>query len=208
MKFYLLLIWFIVAVLAISVTGCGRYGLGGSVSTQYSLDGVKRIAPGLGSNDPLTFNQSTYLVSTTSHLLLRFETLSTYVDNIDDTAGKYIQIQITVSDSALVAAAVSSLHLCPITKAWMMLASWELAHPFGGGDRWTTPGGDYEASGCVSGTQSIGTSNILYDMTQWFKDYPKGRKKNDGLILISSQDIVIIGETSGTYSPRILFNTF
>lgn len=203
---YALIVWFV--VLLVILTGCGlpRFGTT-SVPTQYSLDGVKRITPGLGSDNPTTWGQNSYPVNTDSHVLLRFEKLSEHTSKIDTT--DKVEFQITIAETEHMASALQQLKLCPVTKSWMMLATWELAHPILGGEAWSTPGGDYDNSGCVLGTQSANSSkSIVFDMTQWFIDYPKGRGTNYGIIAVSSQLINIVGEQSGSFSPRISFHEF
>lgn len=206
---YAFIVWGMVLTLLLT-SGCGLARLGfGSIPSEYSLDGVKRLSPGTASDDSTTWGQSAYRVSAQSHLLLRFEKLDSHVSHIDTTSPNAVEIQVSLTDPSEMDLALTELQLCPVTRSWMMLATWELAHPFMGGERWTAAGGDYEPAGCVVGTQvESSTKTISFDVTQWFKDYPRGRGVNDGLLALSIQPIHIVGDQSGSYSPRISFQEF
>jgi hypothetical protein len=87
----------------------------------------------------------------------------------------------------------------------MMLATWDAAHPFAGSGRWAAPGGDFDPAGCQPASQVNGQS-LLFDVTQWFIDFPRGRGVNYGLIMVAIAPVTILGDNSGSYSPRILWN--
>lgn len=193
-------------LVGVLITGCGSYGNRDvSVTTQHAMDGVKRIYPGVKTNDPASYGQSTYLIHSTSHLLLRFESLSQYANRIDTNSGKKIELLLSVPTAAEQANAITSVRVCPINKSWMMLATWELAHPFGAGDPWETPGGDYEFSACVSGTTD-GETNLRFDVRQWYINYPQAQGFNHGLLVLSDKEVRIIGEKSASLSPRLIFD--
>lgn len=198
-------------LVVILTAGCGleRLGTYKPLPSSYAFDGVKLLTPAKGSDDTSTWSQASYLVSPTSHVLLRFESLSSHTGDIDTSAGKTVDVQLSLADAGQMVLALSELKLCPVTRSWMMLATWELAHPFLGGEKWATAGGDYDAGGCVLGTQVSGsTSAIKYNMTSWYRDYPKGRATNFGLLAIANQTINIVGEQSGGAYPRISFEEY
>lgn len=200
----LILVWLGV-LFTIILTSCGK-NWGSAVPTQYSLDGVKRITQGTAGDEKSTWGQERYTVSTTSRLLLRFETLAKHVPDIDTSGGKKVTVLLSLKNASDLTSAIANLKLCPVTRAWMMLASWDLAHPFLGGEAWSSKGGDYETAGCVLPTQlASSTATLEYDMTQWYIDYPKGRGYNYGLLTVTTQIFEIEGDQSGSYSPRIAF---
>jgi hypothetical protein len=197
---------------SVLLTACALEDLRGTASPQlYSMDGVKLVGDGIEDmQDPATFGQASYPISPSRHLLLRFESFRDKWDSIDTSPGKKVQVQLAVLDSGQLGSAVNSLRLCPVTRNWMMLATWRLAHPFGQDGKWAQLGGDYDGAGCVQGMlpSTPDGKSILFDMTQWFTNYPRARGLNYGLILISDSPTAVAGETSGSYSPRILFDQF
>jgi hypothetical protein len=181
----------------------------------YSMDGVKYIAPSVADGAaPMTYNQPTYAISDSGRLLLRFESLSNKLDQISLADGRRVSLEIGLPAGSDASAAISSIEVCPILKNWMMLATWDRAHPMPGG-AWSRDGGDYDPEGCVRGALSAKTGAaarstnepqvIQFDVTQWFVDYVKGRAQNYGLILLSGNggEVTVIGDADGTYSPRI-----
>lgn len=193
------------AGLLIALAGCERLGKGINGSQVYSLDGVKRIAPEITrGDDPTTYTQASYALSPTSRLLLRFESFAEYVGSINADLVD-IRMRVAVVDPPKLVDALGALRLCPLIENWMMLATWTHAHPFGGG-RWATPGGTHDEAGCVTAAAVPGDTRALqFDLHQWFLDYARGRAANYGLLLIATAPVEILGDTSGTYSPRILF---
>ncbi|NDF15675.1 hypothetical protein EB061_10190, partial [bacterium] len=169
----------------------------------YSMDGVKLISPQIQrGDDPSTFGQNHYTLSPTQRLLLRFESLSSKVAAIQVSGGKKVEFEVTPTDPAQLESAKASLSLCPLTQNWMMLATWENAHPFGNNGQWSTAGGDYEPLGCVRAARTEGDS-LFFDITRWVIDYPRGRNENFGQLLLSDSNQQIFGEKSGSHSPRI-----
>lgn len=199
----------LVLSLTFVLTGCGL-DLGVPATPQlYSLDGVKLLVQSNDKGqDPSTFLQATYSIDPSHRLLLRFENLETQVGSVDLSQGKTVQMRLAVPDASQTAAAISTLKLYPVTRPWMMLASWDYAFPFGDSGRWKQPGGDFDSDGGVVAVLSPDDARVLnFDVTQWFLDYPRGRSVNYGLILTSSTPVTVVGDTNGTYSPRIAFDS-
>ena len=172
----------------------------------YSLDGTKWISPSItDGNDPRTMNQTLYAVSPAGRLLLRFESLSSKESSISLGDGRRVYIDIALKSGENAANAEASLELCPLVKNWMMLATWNSAHPMLGGD-WASDGGDFDGSGCVRGVNQVvgGADTLRFDVTQWLIDYVRGRQMNFGLILVSSgANVQVRGDADGSHSPRI-----
>ena len=189
-------------------TGCGKGESSATTSQQFSFDGVKLIAPSIvKNNDPASTGQGSYMISNDHHLLIRFETLSKHVSSIVVSEKNRVEAQVTVTADMNAAAARSSLKMCPITKQWMMLATWSYGHPFGDDGKWGQDGGDFDGDGCVLSNKGDATvKTLIFDVSRWYTDYVKGRSVNYGLLLVSSDPFSVLGEGSGSYSPRITFN--
>ena len=203
--------WLFFAVL-FSVA-CGKYGGFGNdpiATMQLGLDGVKLIERGETRGDlPSHFEQESYRLDDGRRLLLRFEAFSEEVSRVNVEGTNKVWIEITVLTEDQVEPALAALKLCPLTRAWMMLATWELGHPFGAAGRWNEPGGDFDRAGCVSAQlKEAGTRGLRFDVTKWFNDYPRGRGENFGLILVSESSINMHGDRSGTYAPRFSFDSY
>ena len=199
-------LYFVLISIGLGHAGCGPLKLeAGAEPKTYSMDGVKLISTKINNGrDSSTYTQGAYTVAPDRHLLLRFESFSSHVSQVSLANGNKVQVQITLVPTVLAANAQAALLLCPLTSNWMMLATWNNPYPDG---QWSNPGGDYDQSACVKADApaSADSKILLFNMTQWFKDYPQGRGINNGLILISSAEISIVGDTSGSNSPRILW---
>ena len=57
-------------------------------------------------------------------------------------------------------------------------------------------------------TPSYKPDRLLFDMTQWFIDYPRGRGLNYGWVLTASDSVEVIGDSSPSLSPRVLFEKY
>ena len=193
---------------AIGGTGCAlaQKGYVAEPTPQvYSLDGVKEVKTNISdASDPSTMLQLTYGISSTSHLLLRLENLSSKVDQVSLSSGNKVLIKIALNELQDLTAAQSAFQICPLSKNWMMLATWSRAYPMGSSGRWQTSGGDFDATECVS-VSSTDQKTLSFDVTSWFVNEVKGRGRNYGLVLISSSgsEIVIRGDYDVENSPRI-----
>jgi hypothetical protein len=208
-----------VGLLALTLGGCGKMFIGGngpSISQSYLLDGVKLIAPWITEGDSAgAYGLSAYRVSSDSRLLLRYESFSKHTESVDlgSDGSKKVIVQVTVSSDP--AEARERLELCPLQADWMMLATWQQAHPFGLSGQWKAAGADYDELGCQKAEPvpaapgpTFKAERLEFDMTQWFKDYPRGSNRNYGWVLLSDGLVKVIGETSASESPRVLFDSF
>jgi len=207
-----------IALVAVGLTGCGDFSIGKkeypTVAVAYSLDAVKQISPTItDGDDPQTYGQARYDVGPGSRLLLRYESFSTYTDKVDVSGTKKVKVQLTVESDP--SEARTRLKLCPLLADWMMLATWRSAHPFGPGGQWQTQGADFETPSCVS-AEAVPASpdpdykpeELIFDMTKWFVDFPRGRGINYGWVVTATSDVRLVGETSGAHSPRVFFEKF
>lgn len=180
-----------------------------TISTmQLSMDGVKLIALHVAQGDaPHTFDQTSYQVDEDQRLLLRLESLMSEVDKISVEGGKKVWLEVAVPTAEEASNAAADLELCPITRNWMMLATWIYAHPFGAGT-WDQPGADLDEAGCMRGSVKDSGKVIQFDATKWFVDYPRGRRENYGLALVAKDAVMVMGERGGSYSPRLVFENY
>lgn len=189
----------ILIVIALGLTGCGPAVY--DSKQYYIFDGVKLIREGVtDAMDPSTFKQETYLLDARSRLLLRFETLSQYAKEVRTDGDRNVEVLITPQGS--LADAKTSLRLCAVTRNWMMLSTWSRAHPFDASGIWSTPGGDFDPTACITTDRTEG-DQLLFNVTPWFLDHVRGRDQNLGLILMSDRPITVYGETRSLESPRI-----
>jgi hypothetical protein len=198
-------------VLAFIVSACGQ--LTGGTNSPYSVatpfDGVKLVSSSItNAEDPLSMTQATYPISSTSRLLIRLEDFLAKVDEVSLASGNNVSTIITVENVADAAAAHAHFQVCPISKNWMMLATWRRAYPMGSDGTWNQAGGDYDASACIAVT-SVSGSDINFTVTPWFVNYVRGRSLNYGLVMISDSAtaIVIKGDNDAYSSPRIEWTT-
>ncbi len=188
------------------ITGCGlEMGTTDPTAREYSLDAVKQIGSGINGRDRATFTQDRYAIGPERRVLLKYEKLMERVPYVRTDSGNEVVLKVWVlGDAAAVTAARASLKVCPLTRNWMMYASWDRAHTMVGGG-WT-PGGEVDMEGCVShSAPGSGDSEGLvhFKVTRWFLDYPVARDVNYGLALLSDVEVNIVGDRSGSRSPRL-----
>lgn len=205
----------IVIVLSIFLTGCGPMSLFENPdpnAMEFSMEGVKLIAREIpNGNESTTFLQESYSLGRERRLMVRFEKLTErmYSIKLDDTNKVELKIRIVAGSDP--AEARANLQVCPLKRPWMMLATWDYAHPFDHTGRWQTQGGDYDPSECVSARsisadEPIDPETLIFDVSDWFRNYPRGRGENQGLLLKSDSELSVFGDRSGMYSPRLLWN--
>jgi hypothetical protein len=200
---YFLMVWVVLACLA---AGCGITVPHEVQPQSRSLDGVKLISPEITDGyDPTTYVQDQYTLDHERRLLLRFDGMKSSTDSIQAGGPNKILLLISLASAVSATEAQKVLSVCPITKNWMMLATWNHAAPFGDSSQWQNPGGDYDSKGCVKAGEREGQT-LKFDVTQWFLNYLQARRVNYGLILVSDQSVVVLGENSGALSPRFIWN--
>jgi len=193
--------------------GCGKYGSWGEpplATMQLGLDGVKLIERGETRGDlPGFYNQDAYQLDPGRRLLLRFEAFSSEVERVNIEGTNKVWLEITALKPEIADLAVTALQLCPLTRPWMMLATWDYGHPFGGAGRWNEPGGDRDLAGCMAPVlKEAGEAALRFDVTKWFSDYPRGRGENFGFVLIATSTINLHGDRSGSFAPRFFFDSY
>lgn len=157
-----------------------------------------------------TMNQSLYTLSSTSRLLVRLEGIDKRTGNAVVDQEKRMFMAISSSDFDENKETYSSkIEVCPISKNWMMLATWERAHPFPtASGRWSQRGGDILEGECIRSdlTYKDPLSNTIYfDVSDWFIYYVKSRGENFGLMVKSSTVINLYGDADLTRGPRFIW---
>jgi len=118
----------------------------------YNMDGTKLIVNGSSNqNDPGTYSQTQYTIKSGQRLLVRFENLSRHVDSIKNSWDNELHLRIVPTQGTDAGTLKNFLKLCPLTKNWMMLATWYKAHPFNKQGVWFNPGGDFDSGSCIKG---------------------------------------------------------
>lgn len=168
-----------------------------------SLNGVKIINPAItDGSDNKTFTQSSYELGPSSRLLLRLESLAQEGQGVilDDTHRMEFSLRPSSYPDGVILE--DELELCPLTKNWMMLATWNSAHPFPGGTgSWQSPGGDYTQSDCLTPTK-VG-DELVFDVTNWFQYYSQSRGVNFGWILKSHVVWEVYGDANMIHAPKL-----
>lgn len=170
---------------------------------------VKLIAADIESpQDTRSLKSSHYKISQKSRLLLRLTELADIDPLIVDQYPVMIRFR---SKSNLNLQESAALKICPIAMNWMMLATWEYAHPYKGG-RWKFSGGDYEDLFCTkpltqdevvkleSEERALceSDSTICFDIRSALGQLYRVNKLNYGFILLndSQNTLEIFGDTS------------
>jgi hypothetical protein len=200
----------ILATFAALTAGCDlktleTQGSADPVEVSHSIDSVKLISPAItASTDPSTFLQPRYAVSDDHRLLLRFEKLKDFKDGVL-TQGKKVELKLTLPSDNEAAAAVDELRICFMTRTWMQRATWWRWQPWGGdAGRWNREGGDF--GDCVKPAPVQG-SELRFDVTAWFLQYPGDYGTNYGFILIGppGAPVTVLGESSTPGSPKMVW---
>lgn len=194
------------------LTACGKFPLGNQVDREKVMDGVKLISPSIPNDtDASAMLQNDYVVSDQQRLLLRYEAFSASVSQVITSDQTRVNVTITLKDEKDSDVALKSMQLCPLNRDWMMAATWSWAVPAPGG-RWTQAGGDFDPKGCLNAAPSviapIDKALIIFDVTNWVKDYAYGRNQNYGLILISKAPIKIYGDGSAYQAPKLKWQEY
>lgn len=195
------------------------------------LEGVKYITPSISlGTDERSLNQFTHSIDDSGRLLLRFESLESHLEKL--SAGGKLFLILTLPNSESREKAIESFSVCPLTKDWMMLATWTHANPYRSkGGRWSTPGGDFQPQECIralkisgrseeskSGDSGVVNPNLIaictdpqkvcFDLSRWLQIYVKEQNVNYGFILSSAanQAIPIFGGGSGANRPRVFWS--
>lgn len=197
------------------LSACGmKFGSGGDGNPQekaFAIDAVKLIAADvLRGDDEHTFSQMRYRITPASRLLLKYESLSEKKTVLDN---KPLRLRIFGASAEDVAAIRATGKVCPITRPWMMAASWSTAHPWRGG-AWTE-GGSIDESECVSAEPAPASGStdlcaesgaVCFDLTRWYKIWVLERPQapeNNGVALISTSSFTVYGDAAAAKSPRI-----
>ncbi|MDX9731372.1 MAG: hypothetical protein RBT63_06335 [Bdellovibrionales bacterium] len=192
-------------------TGCAEWPVGEPQEKTRALDGVKLIAEHLSyTSDERSFGQTSYRLTESARLLVRYENLRRVVGLREDLP---ITLRVFATSEDEASRARASLRACPVTQAWMMAATWKAGHPWNGGD-WS-PGGAFDESDCMESEDLSGPianvnectapGAVCFDISRWYRNWVVQRGENFGLILVAAQPVSVVGDGSLGKGPRIIW---
>jgi hypothetical protein len=192
----------ILLLIALGGTACVKQGSG---VDPHALDGVKLISPSITDEYAAeSMNQEKYEIGENRRLLLRFEQLKDHVSNILTDEGHPVELEVTLSRAEDAELARTELKLYPLTKSWMMRATWDYAHPFFWPQGvWGHPGGDYRSDEEIA-VGTVTGSKLRFNVTSWFQSYPL-QGMNYGLVLTSGSSLELYGDGAQEGSPRLFW---
>lgn len=219
MRFYILMastIW---------ITACGVKPSAGDpydkkATKPYAamMDQVKYINRDIfDAQDGRSIGQLNYSVHETGRVLIRYTAFTRDVHSILTQQPILLRIHVPKDEAAF---ARTKLQVCPILKNWMTLATWQKAHVLANGG-WSTPGGDFERSACLSvmpeddkifkdGREErefcAGETALCFNLNSWFQSYVQERRSDFGLLIINetAQPISVSGDGSSKYPTVFL----
>jgi len=190
-----------------------------SVKT-FAVNELKLISPEITlANDPSASLRYDYKISQTSRVLLRLGALKGLSGEILDE--QPILLRIAPDPGAPIETAKENLRLCPLSKNWMMYATWTRAHPYNEG-LWKSSGGDFEAFECLQPIAADSTlltheeekafcdpsSFLCFDIGKYTRSNVKARNINYGWILTSNKDALVIYGDLTTRGPEVFYRKF
>ncbi len=200
------------ATMILSACGPIRFGDPGEAppakEVVLAVDGVKLIERDLLRGDDLrSYQQRRYTLHANARLLVRYEMLMEEDLGLRDDLPVRLRLFAETADDLQIAR--NQMRACPITRNWMMAATWSAAHPWRGGD-WT-PGAEVDWEECVSveavdqpTTQLCGEAQaICFNVSRWYRLWVRERKENFGLALVSEAPVNLLGDASPGKAPRI-----
>lgn len=167
------------------------------------------------SQDKRSLLATTYSIGESSRLLMRNPQILQIEPSMIDLYPILIQFQLVENYSSQ---DLRELKICPLTKNWMMLATWSKAHPYKNG-LWDTEGSDMDYRFCESildierinqlppeeRSRCTKETAICFDVRPVIKSAVRESVKNYGFVLINQgqQVISIFGDAS--FSQPLLF---
>lgn len=113
------------------------------VATNLKLIDIEENSP----DAKWTYSQQSYEIDSYSRILVKTDGLNSEEVYVDD---KFIMaFSIYSARGDLTEEELAGIKLCPVTKNWMIYATWEKAHPFQDGS-WSKTGGDFNENECIS----------------------------------------------------------
>lgn len=174
----------------------------------FAIDAVKLIRPDIERGDEeATYSQSRYMLNAQARLLLRYESLSEKKSVLET---KPLRLRLYGATPADVDAIRAHARVCPITRPWMMAATWASAHPWRKGE-WA-PGGDLDEAECVAADAVAAdglcteADAVCFDLTRWYKLWISERPdapENYGFALVTGVPFMVYGDAAPARAPRI-----
>lgn len=173
--------------------------------------GVKLIASNIDDpRDPSTMQQNTYQLGPERRLLTRIEGMSERSERA--VVNGVERMYLVVSSDAFVderAIYETAIEICPITANWMMLATWDRAHPFPTSrGEWQSRGGDFSRTDCVTADTSYEDPRedaLYFDVSDWYIFYVRSRNRNYGLMVKSDREVTVYGDEDSLRAPHFVW---
>jgi hypothetical protein len=221
----------------IGFVGCAPGKNRNTGANEESAEVLKWISQSIGDSDsPSSLQQSSYLISNSSRLLMKYKGLAETATT-QGQATSSVRVRIHVVHPEDRATALSALRVCPLTQQWSLLATWTTAEPR---IEWT-PGGSVNLDDCVRAagvmvqkptpalppnepatTKRVPTSSdslcagedaVCFDVTAWYNRYVIEQGATYGLALISysGEAVEVFGDGGEAVSlekaPRLQFDS-
>lgn len=174
-----------------------------------SIDEVKQISENTKSpyaEDSVL--QGDYLLSGSSRLLLRLGSFADAKKTVDASTLRLL-LRVTCTD-LLKKDCAERIHPFALRRDWTLAATWQRAFPFGGvSGLWRSPGGDFDSAiQIVAGPSNlvvegeIHPGSVFFDVTAWYQNFAQARGQNFGLILTTTEEVRVYGDSSGYLGPK------
>lgn len=209
-----LLIIMLLAIILFQSCGDGSFESSSSGETSEKkvyAGGVKLIDSSIDDpRDPRTMQQSSYTLSSNRRLLTRLEGMSGRSERAVVNGDQ--RMYLVLSSEAFIeqrATFETAIEICPMTSNWMMLATWNRAHPFPTSrGEWENRGGDFSKSDCVTADTSYENPNndaLYFDISDWYIFYVRSRDRNYGLMIKSELEVVVYGDEDSLRAPHFIW---
>lgn len=193
---------------------------------------VKIIQEGVEQpDDPSTVRQESVVLNYSKRILVKSDELTRSYQSWNIDSDFKMAFNVYVNRADLSVDELNGIELCPLTKNWMIYATWSKAHPFHGGE-WSTPGGDFQDSSCfavasyksddilappssppstetlqapvlsLDSSSSADFIRIQFDVTNWFLNGPYAGASNNGFVLRSQTEILFWADSSN-HKPNL-----
>jgi hypothetical protein len=175
---------------------------------RFHANGVKLISKNIDDpRDQRTVEEAYYTLNNNNRLLTRLEGMNDRTNRavVDGTNRMYL----VLSSKDFIdnkTAYATTLEICPLTKNWMLMATWRNAHPFPtANSRWGQAGGDHADYDCMTADLSYADQaedELYFDVSDWFIYYVQSRGKNYGLLIKTSEELTIYGDNNSRKGPH------
>lgn len=208
---------FVTILSLLTTAGCGPLSFGthgdptdvkDTKAKTMATDEVKLIV--MGIETPMekgTYSANTYLLSSTSRLLVRLGAMKSLATDVLDE--QPVLLRVAPAQATDVTIARTEIKLCPLLSNWMMYATWKRAHPYRNGE-WLD-GGNIDSANCIRALPEnspllanpeesnfcSSQTYLCFDIRPYLISYVRSRNINYGWALVSdSKALEIFGDAT------------